>query len=444
MLAPLRNRTFRRLYAAQVISLLGTGLTTVALALVAFDLAGEAAGRVLGTALAIKMIAYVGVAPIAQALLANVQVRRVLVMLDLFRAAVVLFLPFVDAVWQIYLLVFVLQSASAGFTPAFQAVIPEVLPDEEDYTQALSLSRLSYDLESLISPALAAAALTILSYGWLFGGNALGFLASAGLVLSTRLPVRAKRQRARFIQRLLQGVTIYRATPRLRGLFLLNIAAAAAGAMVLVNTVVIVRGGMGLSESDVGLALAAFGGGSMLAALAVPALLRHISDRTLMFAAGYTLVVVQAVSALVFWNGGGFALLCALWLAIGLGYSALLTPSARLLRRSTHPDGRPAIFAAQFALSHAGWLMTYSLAGWSVAALGLPAGMVLFAFLSAGGCAVAALSWRGHTSEPLEHVHTDLPEGHPHLHAGHAEADGYHHSHAIIIDDLHRQWPTQG
>ena len=57
MLSVLSNRTFRHLFAAQVIALLGTGLATVALGLLAWQLAGENAGLVLGTALAIKMIA---------------------------------------------------------------------------------------------------------------------------------------------------------------------------------------------------------------------------------------------------------------------------------------------------------------------------------------------------------------------------------------------------
>jgi MFS family permease len=99
------------------------------------------------------------------------------VALDLVRAAVALCLPFVTEVWQIYLLIFVLQAASAGFTPTFQATIPDILPDEEDYTKALSLSRLAYDLESLISPMLAAALLTVISFHNLFAGTVLGFLA---------------------------------------------------------------------------------------------------------------------------------------------------------------------------------------------------------------------------------------------------------------------------
>jgi hypothetical protein len=53
--------------------------------------------------------------------------------MDIARAAVALALPFVDQVWQVYLLIFVLQSASAAFTPTFQATIPGVLPDEAQY-----------------------------------------------------------------------------------------------------------------------------------------------------------------------------------------------------------------------------------------------------------------------------------------------------------------------
>ena len=80
---------------------------------------------------------------------------------DLVRAVIALTLPFVDQVWQVYVLIFVLQSASAAFTPTFQATIPDILPDERDYTRALSLSRLAYDLENLLSPTLAALLLTV-------------------------------------------------------------------------------------------------------------------------------------------------------------------------------------------------------------------------------------------------------------------------------------------
>lgn len=163
MLAVLANRTYRHLFLAQVVALAGTGLSTVALALLAYDLAGGDAGVVLGTALALKMVAYVGIAPVVGGFAHRLPRRRLLIALDVARAAVVLCLPFVTQVWQIYLLIFLLNAFSAGFTPTFQATIPDILPDETQYTRALSLSRLAYDLENLLSPTLAAAALVLLS-----------------------------------------------------------------------------------------------------------------------------------------------------------------------------------------------------------------------------------------------------------------------------------------
>ena len=80
------------------------------------------------------------------------------------------------------------------------------------------------------------------------------------------------------------GTRIYLATPRLRGLLAISLAVAAAGSMVIVNTVVIVKARFGLGESEVAWALAAFGGGSMVAAFALPRLLDKIADRPVMIA----------------------------------------------------------------------------------------------------------------------------------------------------------------
>ena len=176
-------------------------------------------------------------------------------------------LPFIDAVWQIYGLIFMLQAASATFTPAFQAVIPDILTGEQDYTKALSLSRLAYDLENLASPALAGLLLSVISYHWLFGGTVVGFAASALLVAAATVPPHPPDRATRpFFERVTRGTRIYLATPRLRGLLALNLAAASVGAFVIVNTVVIVRGEYSAAQGDLAVALATFGGGSMIAA----------------------------------------------------------------------------------------------------------------------------------------------------------------------------------
>jgi hypothetical protein len=63
MLSLFRNHDYARLFAAQVVALVGSGLLTVALGLLAYDFAGDRAGLVLGTAYTIKMVAYVGSLP---------------------------------------------------------------------------------------------------------------------------------------------------------------------------------------------------------------------------------------------------------------------------------------------------------------------------------------------------------------------------------------------
>lgn len=449
MLRILANKTYAQLFGAQIVALLGTGLLTVALGLMAYDLAGEAAGLVLGGALTIKMVAYVVLSPVANALFTRFNRKHVLISADLVRAAVALLLPFVDAIWQIYVLIFVLQTASASFTPAFQATIPDILPDEKDYTRALSLARLAYDLENIISPTMAGLLLTIMSYHWLFSGTALGFVISMLLIMVTKFPDMAAGSDAgeqSFKQRLTRGSRIYLATPRLRGLLALNFVASASSAMVIVNTVVIVRGGLQGSESDVAVVFAAYGLGSMISALSLPNLLENFSDRPVMLAGAAATAVILIVQGVYLLSGGflGWAALLVLWLALGLCYSMILTPSGRLLRRSAHPEDRPALFAAQFALSHGCWLITYPLAGWLGHAAGMGFAMLVLGLLSTLTLFVGLVVWPRSTGQILEHSHEDLPPDHPHLKDHSGSGKGATHRHAFVIDDEHRIWPTHG
>jgi len=67
----------------------------------------------------IKMAAYVLVTPLISAIAAHIPRKPLLIGSDAIRAVVAVCLPFVSEAWQIYVLIFVLQSASATFTPAF-------------------------------------------------------------------------------------------------------------------------------------------------------------------------------------------------------------------------------------------------------------------------------------------------------------------------------------
>jgi MFS family permease len=432
MLNTLRNPTFRHLFAAQLVALLGTGLATVALGLLAWQLAGDNAGAVLGTALAIKMVAYVALAPVAAAIAERLPRRAFLVSLDLIRAGVIAFLPFVTEVWQVYVLIFFLQAASAGFTPAFQAVIPDVLKDEDDYTNALSLLRLTEDLEQLASPMIAALLLTIVSFPVLFVGTVLGFIASALLVVTARLPERVRGEDSHFWADVTKGLRIYTRTPRLRGLMVMEAAVAAAGAMVYVNTVVLVQARLGLGEEAVALAFAGFGAGSMLAAFLLPRILERFPDRPVMIGGAGLMVAGVSLVPLV----GGLASLITLWALIGFGFSLTQTPIGRIINRSAREADRGAVFAAQFALSHACWLVTYPLAGWIGAQAGLSVAAVVLAGIGGLGLAAVLRLWPAYDPDVLTHAHPDLSPGHPHL-----REHGAAHAHAVVIDDLHRRWP---
>lgn len=434
----LSDRTYRHLFLAQVVALLGTGLATVALGLLAYDLAEDGASMVLGAVFTIKMVAYVAIAPVAGAFANRVNRRALLVGLDVVRAATAFFLPFVTEVWQIYVLIFLLQSASAAFTPTFQATIPDILPEEDRYTRALSLSRLAYDLENIVSPTLAALLLAVLSYNSLFFGTVAGFAASAMLVVSVLLPsVRSTRPRGVY-DRTTRGIRIYLATPRLRGLLALNLAAAAAGAMVLVNSVVLVRGALDLPESALAWTLFAFGAGSMLAALVLPRLLDQVADRPVMVCgSGLMVLTLLALAGMIAAIGLDWRFLLGAWLLVGLGYSAVLTPAGRLLRRSARPEDRPALFAAQFALSHACWLVTYPLSGWLMTRFGPVAALLVLAALAGIGTLTALRLWPKADPEILEHRHDNLPLDHPHL-------DGKRqHAHVFVVDDEHPRWATK-
>lgn len=398
MLTALAVPTYRRLLGAQVISLAGTGLATVALGLLAYDLAGSRAGLVLGTVFAIKMLAYVAVAPVAAALVHAAPPRVVLVTADLVRVVVVLGLPLVSAVWQVYVLVLVMQAVSAVHTPAFQAVLPRVLEDERRYTQALSLSRLSEDLELVLSPLLAAALLLVVPSADLFVGTAIGFAVSALLVVRLDLGRAAADDPTTFGQRARRGIVLMVRTPALRAVIALNMAVAAGGAYVLVQYVLIARQVYARGDGIAALLMAALGAGSITVAMLLPRALEALPERALMLAGGGVLTVATAglAPALHADGAGGLVLVGALCALVGGGWAAAETPVGRIITRTTPEADRPAVFAAQFSLSHACWLIAYPLAGW-LGVFGLGKAALALAGLSAAALAATAALWPSRT-----------------------------------------------
>jgi MFS family permease len=252
------------------------------------------------------------------------------------------------------------------------------------------------------------------------------------------------------------GIRVYIETPRLRGLLALSLAVATAGSMVIVNTVVYVRDVLGGTDGDTAIAFAAAGAGSMVVAIALPRLLDRVTDRPVMVGGGVVLAIGLALGL----TGPGMIALLAIWFVLGAGASLVQTPAGRLLRRSARESDRPAVYAAQFALSHVCWLIAYPLAGWLGSALGQTATFAVLAVATLAATVAALILWPARDLDEMEHVHEALDHEHLHTHDEHHghEHEGWEgpephrhphrhaplrHQHTFVVDLHHPIWPSR-
>ena len=130
--------------------------------------------------------------------------------------------------------------------------------------------------------------------------------------------------------------------------------------------------------------------------------------------------------------------LLPVWAWLGVGFSTVQTPIGRVLTKSSHAEDRPALFAAQFSLSHAGWLISYPLAGWLGSVLGIQVTLIIFSAMALFSLIPAFRLWPAVDPSEVVHQHSELALTHPHV------ADsGVEHSHPYQIDELHPRWPSK-
>ena len=111
----LRNKVFTKLYVAQTISLLGDAITWVGLALLAYQFGEERAAAILATALTLRVTAFIIFSPFAGVLADRIARKKILYVTHFIRMALVGVLPFINAEWQIYVLVFLMNVFNAFF-----------------------------------------------------------------------------------------------------------------------------------------------------------------------------------------------------------------------------------------------------------------------------------------------------------------------------------------
>jgi MFS transporter, NRE family, putaive nickel resistance protein len=183
-LAPLKEKTFLRLYLSQTISLLGDAFTWVGIALLAYQFGGENSAAILSTALTLRVTAFIIFGPYAGVLADRIDRKKIMYITHFVRMAIVGCLPFVTEAWQIYTLIFFLNIFNAFFTPAYKAAIPQSIKDEDNYSSGIALSNATNQLLAVLGPGLAGGVAAWLGASQIFFVDAATFIIAAVFILS--------------------------------------------------------------------------------------------------------------------------------------------------------------------------------------------------------------------------------------------------------------------
>ncbi len=427
----LKNPVFARLYMAQTTSLLGDALTWVGLALLAFELAGKNSSLVLSVALTLRVTAFVLLSPLAGAFADRFDRKFIMVTTHLIRMLIISLLPFITAIWQIYVLIFSLNVFNAFFTPTYKATIP-LVTGQNDYPQAIALSSATYQLLAVLGPGFAGGVAAFIGAKQVFFLDALSFLIAALLIftLPGHLRVEPSQQPSRTVGRTWQdikeGTTRLLTDTPIRYALAMQLVASVAGAQILVNTVGYVEGTLKLGEVQYGWVMAAFGIGATLSAIAVGAIDRRNSLTTYVLM-GATIITIALLPA----NYTGLALLMVLWAIAGAGQNLVDLPTQTLIADRIPTDTQGRVYGAHFAWSHLWWAISYPLAGW----LGSHFTERSFLFGSLVGLTLLVLVQLILKPQPHEHEHLHyLFHEHEHLHDEHHQHD---HEPGVLVSEPH-------
>ncbi|TML59667.1 MAG: MFS transporter [Actinobacteria bacterium] len=211
-LAPLRHRDFRLLWAGMTISLLGDGVFLVAIAWEAYVLwNAPAALSIVGIGMTVPMIAFLLPGGV---LTDRLDRRRVMMGADALRAAAVALLAGLALAgslrfWELVALVAVYSVGSAFFTPAFDAIVPDLLP-ARDLAAANSLDQFVRPIALRLAGPAVGGWLVAVSVGAAFAVDVASFVVSGLAVLAMRPPATARRDAEPALAALVAGLRFVR------------------------------------------------------------------------------------------------------------------------------------------------------------------------------------------------------------------------------------------
>lgn len=238
-----RYPSFRYLYAAHTLSLLGDWFNTLAILSLVTRMTGSSA-RSIGWILVLKLLPTFLMGPIAGVVVDRVSRKQVLIVTDLLRAAVVLGILVVSVypqVWILYVATAIQISLSAFFEPARTASIPNLVPRDALPT-ANALGAVTWSAMFTLGAALGGVVTEYFGWQTAIVFDALTYLASALLIRRIDLPRRERPREPMSIARMtgvpdfLDGVRYLLAHPAVSWLVLVKAAWGVGGAITLLLT----------------------------------------------------------------------------------------------------------------------------------------------------------------------------------------------------------------
>lgn len=239
-----RNRDFRRLFAARLVSLFGDWFNTLAVLALLRELGGVSASA-FGWVLILKTLPSLAAAPLAGIVADRYSRRGILIAADIARALIVLgmlSLWWIPSVGLLYALVVLQSAASTFFEPARSAMLPDIVePDELSAANALGAAAWS----SMLALGGALGGLVTAWVGWqaALGVDALTYLLSMALILGIREPPWERAVRAGVgwrrllgVDDIAEGLRYIARRPRIASLALAKTGWSLAGAITLVLT----------------------------------------------------------------------------------------------------------------------------------------------------------------------------------------------------------------
>ncbi|MDZ4699658.1 MAG: MFS transporter [Rhodothermales bacterium] len=182
------NANFRRLWAGQLVSLLGDWFNTIALYSLIASLTGSPLA--MGGVFLFKMVPWALASPVAGLLVDRFNRRQIMIVADLLRAVAVLGFLLVDRAEHVplaYLLIALQVIIGSVFDPAKSASLPNITSPRELIT-ANALSSASWSVMLAIGAGVGGLATEWLGIRAVFLIDSATYLVSAYFIYRTRIP----------------------------------------------------------------------------------------------------------------------------------------------------------------------------------------------------------------------------------------------------------------